>query len=82
MKKILHIVGNRPQFIKLAVLYDELAKDENIVQKIIHTGQHYSANMSENFFSELNIPTPDINFNIQNTSAHIFIGKAAESLYN
>ena len=82
MKKILHIVGNRPQFIKLAVLYDELAKDENIVQKIIHTGQHYSANMSDNFFSELNIPTPDINFNIQNTSPHIFIGHAAEALYN
>ena len=38
--------------------------------------------MSDNFFRELNIPTPDINFNIQNTSAHTFIGKAAESLYN
>ncbi len=82
MKKILHIVGNRPQFIKLAVLYNELAKDKNIVQKIIHTGQHYSANMSDIFFKELHIPSPDINFNIQNHSPHIFIGQAAESLYN
>lgn len=82
MKKILHIVGNRPQFIKLAVLYNELAKDENIIQKIIHTGQHYSANMSDIFFSELNIPNPYVNFNIQNTSPHIFIGQAAEALYN
>lgn len=82
MKTILHIVGNRPQFIKLAVLYNELAKDKNIVQKIIHTGQHYSANMSDIFFKELLIPSPDINFNLQNNSPHIFIGEAAESLYN
>ena len=82
MKKILHIVGNRPQFIKLAVLYNELAKDENFTQKIIHTGQHYSANMSEIFFRELNIPSPDINFNIQNPSPPIFIGQAAEALSN
>ena len=82
MKKILHIVGNRPQFIKLAVLFNELAKDENIIQKIIHTGQHYSANMSDIFFSELNIPSPDINFNIQNPSPPIFIGQAADALYN
>lgn len=82
MKIILHIVGNRPQFIKLAVLYNELAKDKNIFQKIIHTGQHYSANMSDIFFKELLIPSPDVNFNLQNNSPHIFIGEAAESLYN
>ena len=82
MKTILHIVGNRPQFIKLAVLYKELAKDKNIGQKIIHTGQHYSANMSDIFFNELQIPSPDVNFNIQNNSPHIFIGEAADSLYN
>lgn len=82
MKTILHIVGNRPQFIKLAVLYTELAKDKSMVQKIIHTGQHYSDNMSYVFFSELQIPSPHINFNIQNSSPHIFIGQAAESLCN
>ena len=82
MKTIIHIVGNRPQFIKLAVLYNELAKDKNIVQKIIHTGQHFSANMSDIFFSELLIPSPDVNFNIQNNSPHIFIGQAADALYN
>ena len=82
MKSIIHIVGNRPQFIKLAVLYNELGKDKNIVQKIIHTGQHYSANMSDIFFSELQIPSPEVNFNIQNNSPHIFIGQAADALYN
>ncbi len=82
MKNILHIVGNRPQFIKLAVLYNELAKDKNILQKIIHTGQHYSTNMSDIFFKELQIPSPDVNFNIQNNSPHIFIGQATEALYD
>lgn len=76
MKTILHIVGNRPQFIKLAVLYNELAKDSSLQQKIIHTGQHYSHNMSAIFFEELNIPQPDINFNIQNASRTLFIEEA------
>jgi UDP-GlcNAc3NAcA epimerase len=80
LKTILHIVGNRPQFIKLAVLYNELAKDSNLQQKIIHTGQHYSPNMSDIFFDELNIPQPDINFNIQNASPTLFIDEAVKTL--
>ena len=82
MKTILHIVGNRPQFIKLAVLYNELAKNRNFQQKIIHTGQHFSYNMSDVFFEELAIPLPDINFNIQNPSPFLFIGEASKALYN
>jgi UDP-GlcNAc3NAcA epimerase len=80
LKTILHIVGNRPQFIKLAVLYNELAKNSSLQQKIIHTGQHYSHNMSDIFFDELNIPQPDINFNIQNTSPTLFIDEAIQAL--
>jgi UDP-GlcNAc3NAcA epimerase len=81
LKTILHIVGNRPQFIKLAILHKELGLCEDIRQKIIHTGQHYSQSMSNIFFDELQIPTPEINFNIQNTSAQLFIGEATEKLY-
>lgn len=57
---ITHIVGNRPQFIKLAPLYHELAK-EGYEQCIIHSGQHYDENMSDVFFEELAIPAPDVN---------------------
>ena len=82
MKTILHIVGNRPQFIKLAVLYNQFLKDENLQQQIIHTGQHFSYNMSAVFFEELKIPQPTINFNIQNSSPFLFICEAANALYN
>ncbi|MBK7885634.1 MAG: UDP-N-acetylglucosamine 2-epimerase [Chitinophagaceae bacterium] len=80
MKTIIHIVGNRPQFIKLAVLYNELATDNLFTQKIIHTGQHFSHSMSGLFFEELNIPVADINFNINNVSTNLFIAKAADEL--
>ncbi len=60
---IIHIVGNRPQFIKLAPLYKEL-KSRNYGQCIIHSGQHYDANMSEVFFHELNIPQSDLNLKV------------------
>ena len=52
---ITHIVGNRPQFIKLAPLYHELER-EGYEQCIIHSGQHYDENMSDVFFEELGIP--------------------------
>lgn len=82
MRKILHIVGNRPQFIKLAVLYNALARDGSLQQQIIHTGQHFDYQMSDIFFEQLNIPLPTLNLNIQNNSANLFIATAAEGLQN
>src|SRR6187431_1763004 len=62
MKKIISIVGARPQFIKHAPMQLELQK--KFQAKTIHTGQHYDANMSDIFFKELNIPQPDHLFDI------------------
>lgn len=67
MIKILTIVGARPQFIKAAVLSRLIKSDkwkEHFTETIVHTGQHYDANMSEIFFDEMNIPRPDIHLNI------------------
>lgn len=57
---IMHIVGNRPQFIKLAPLYRALELS-GYQQGIIHSGQHYDENMSDVFFEELGIPAPYLN---------------------
>jgi UDP-N-acetylglucosamine 2-epimerase (non-hydrolysing) len=58
---IFHIVGARPNFIKVAPVLRALKERENVVQSLIHTGQHYDLNMSEVFFQQLGIPAPDVN---------------------
>lgn len=62
MKKIISIVGARPQFIKHAPMQLELQKHFQALT--IHTGQHYDQNMSDVFFNELNMPRPDFLFDI------------------
>jgi UDP-N-acetylglucosamine 2-epimerase len=63
----MHIVGNRPQFIKLAPVSREIRK-RGYREVIIHTGQHFDANMSDIFFEELDIPRPDVNLHISGGS--------------
>ena len=60
--KIVTVVGARPQFIKAAVVSHELRKRH--MEVLVHTGQHFDYNMSEQFFRELDIPDPDYNLGI------------------
>jgi len=61
---ILHVVGARPNFMKAAPVIHALEKRRNVRQSLVHTGQHYDANMSDVFFSQLAIPAPDVNLEV------------------
>jgi len=61
---ILHVVGARPNFMKVAPVVAGLNLKPGILQVIVHTGQHYDKNMSTVFFSQLGIPEPDINLEV------------------
>jgi len=60
--KIIHVVGARPNFVKAAPVINCLAKRDK--QVVIHTGQHYSPQMSDTFFNSLNMPEPDYNLGV------------------
>lgn len=63
--KIVTIIGARPQFIKTKLI-SKLLRLNGFNEIIIHTGQHYDFNMSEVFFTELELPVPDYNLGINN----------------
>lgn len=63
--KITLVAGARPNFIKIAAIISELEKNKDFFPyRLVHTGQHYDTRMSQNFFTQLNIPNPDINFEV------------------
>lgn len=66
MKTVYTILGARPQFIKAAAVSRALRSSQfcsSLTEKVIHTGQHYDANMSDIFFSELDMHSPDWQLN-------------------
>ena len=58
------IAAARPNFMKIAPLFHELEKQDWCQPKIVHTGQHYDANMSDAFFSDLKMPKPHIHLGV------------------
>lgn len=79
MKKIITIVGARPQFVKAATLSRQFQKF-GVNEKIIHTGQHFDANMSDVFFSEMEIPKPAYNLDIHGVSHGAMTGRMLEGI--
>jgi UDP-N-acetylglucosamine 2-epimerase (non-hydrolysing) len=63
MRRLLHVVGARPNFVKAAAVHSACAA-RGLQQKIVHTGQHYDQLMSDLLFRDLGLPTPDANLGI------------------
>ena len=75
MKKIVTILGARPQFVKAAVLSRIIKSYAQIEEVIVHTGQHYDTNMSAIFFNEMQIPKPAYNLDINGISHGAMTGQ-------
>ena len=58
-KKIVTVLGARPQFIKASVVSHAIAQMPGLIEVLVHTGQHFDTNMSDVFFTELGMPKPD-----------------------
>jgi UDP-GlcNAc3NAcA epimerase len=78
--KIVTIIGARPQFIKAATVSRSLADKSEITEVIVHTGQHYDANMSDIFFEQMHIPKPIYNLGIGGGSHGAMTGRQLEKI--
>lgn len=79
MKKIITVVGARPQFVKAATLSRQF-KLLGVEELMIHTGQHFDANMSEVFFEEMEIPKPAFQLDIHGLTHGAMTGRMLEGI--
>jgi UDP-GlcNAc3NAcA epimerase len=75
MKKILTVLGARPQFIKASVVSNAISYSDELKEVLVHTGQHFDANMSDIFFAELGMNKPDYLLDIHGGSHGSMTGK-------
>lgn len=76
MKKILTVVGTRPNFMKITQFEKEFSRNPGEFEyRLLHTGQHYDDNMSNVFFSQLGIRKPDYHLNVESGSPASQIGR-------
>lgn len=80
MKKVLTVIGARPQFIKAAAVSRAFAGSVSLNEIIVHTGQHFDANMSDIFFTEMGIAKPAHHLNISGGSHGQMSGRMLEQL--
>jgi UDP-N-acetylglucosamine 2-epimerase (non-hydrolysing) len=80
MKELALIVGARPNFMKAAPLMEAIRAKGRMKARLIHTGQHFDANMSQIFFEQLGMPQPDLYLDIHGGSAAEQVGRVMVAL--
>ncbi len=80
MKKIVTVLGARPQFVKAAVLSRVIKEHQEIEEIIVHTGQHFDSNMSAVFFDEMEIPKPAYNLEVNSLGHGAMTGQMLEKI--
>jgi UDP-GlcNAc3NAcA epimerase len=75
MKKILTVLGTRPQFIKASVVSNAISHSAKLKEVLVHTGQHFDANMSDIFFTELGISKPEYFLDIHGGGHGLMTGR-------
>ncbi len=80
MKKILTVLGARPQFVKASVVSRAIRQIGGLTEILVHTGQHFDANMSDVFFSELSMPVPKYNLGIHGGLHGAMTGQMLEGI--
>lgn len=81
-RRIVHVIGARPNYMKVAPIYRAIERHEaaaSVEQILVHTGQHYSPEMSTQFFDELNMPRPDINLEVGSGSHAVQTARIMEA---
>jgi UDP-GlcNAc3NAcA epimerase len=80
LKKIITIIGARPQFVKASAVSRALLEGHRIEEVIVHTGQHYDQNMSAVFFQEMEIPEPRYNLEVNGAGHGAMTGRMLEKI--
>lgn len=80
MKELALIVGARPNFMKAAPLMEAIRAQGRMKARLIHTGQHFDANMSEIFFEQLHMPKPDVYLDIHGGNGAEQVGRVMVAL--
>ncbi len=79
-KLVVHVVGARPNYMKVAPVYAELERLGNVEQRLVHTGQHYDREINDVFFEELPLPKPHYQLSVGSGSHGEQTGRALVEL--
>ncbi len=80
MKKLLHVIGARPNFVKAAPIIKQIKQDKILKQTVVHTGQHFDSDMSGSFLKQLNIGKPNHQLTLKSKTANSQICEISSKL--